>query len=76
MQLGKLDEAFETLMTFHPKDLEQRAYLYYGAIAEYHILKNEKSKAINSLEEALKLVKNEAEKTYLKKKKERINEAM
>ncbi len=76
MQLGKLSEAFEILMTFHPKDLEQRAYLYYGTIAEYHILKNEKSKAINSLDEALKLVKNEAEKTYLKRKKEKINESM
>lgn len=76
MQLGKLEEAFELLMTFHPKDLEQRAYLYYGAIAEYHILKDEKSKAINSLEEALKLVENEAEKTYLEKKKERITKGL
>ncbi len=73
MQLGKLEESKAILESFHPKDLEQRAYLYHGAFAEYHLLKNEKSKALNCLDEALKLVKNEAEKRYLEEKRESIS---
>ena len=72
MQLGELEQAFEILMNMHPKNLEQRAYLFHGTIAEYHLLKNEKEKAIASLNEALKLVKNEAERIYLERKQAAI----
>jgi len=72
MQLGRLDKAFEILETINPKDLEQRAYLYFGTRAEYFTLKGQKSKALASIDEALKLVKNEAERDFLLKKKSKL----
>ncbi len=71
LQIGKLDKAFQNLEKIQPSDLEQRAYLYFGTKAEYYILKGDKKKAISSIEEALKLVKNDVEKAYLQRKKQR-----
>ncbi len=69
LQKGNLKSAKQFLTKINPKDLEQRAYLYYGTQAEYYIEKKETQKAINSLNSALELVTNESERNYLLKKK-------
>jgi len=62
--------ASEILVEIDPNELEQRAYLYYGAWAEYYSEKKEWEKAIKSIDSALNIVNNESEKRYLQKKKE------
>ncbi len=60
------------LKQIDPKDLEQRAYLYYGTYAEFHLAKKHKKQALEYMEAALKLVKNESERQFLLKKKGQI----
>lgn len=72
MQLGKLDKAFKILEEIKPTDLEQRAYLYFGAMAEYFTLKGENSKAVEYIDSALELVRNQAERDFLLKKKKKL----
>ncbi|CAL2094367.1 Sigma factor, ECF subfamily protein [Tenacibaculum sp. 190524A02b] len=55
-----------------PEDLEQRAYLYYGAKADYFSKTNNVNKAIEYINIALTKVSNELEKTYLTKKKTQL----
>ena len=71
VQLQKADygEAFKLLKQINPKDLEQRAYLYYGSYAEYFVLTGEVKKALKSIDTALQLVRNESERQFLLKKK-------
>lgn len=69
IQRKQYEEASKILLETDPLDLEQRAYLYYGTWAEYYKERAEYDKALNSLEEAIKLVNNEAEKNYLVRKK-------
>ena len=54
-------------------DLEQRAYLYYGAKAEYFVQMNHKKEAIKFIELALEKVTNKFEKEFLEKKKLQIS---
>ncbi|MEL6562634.1 MAG: sigma-70 family RNA polymerase sigma factor [Bacteroidota bacterium] len=68
-------KADKLLVEMDPLDLEQRAYLYYGAWAELYTQQKVYDKAIKSLNEAIRLVNNDAEKSYLLKKK-RTLEAM
>lgn len=70
LQRGEYAETYKILRTINPSDLEQRAYLYYGSYAEYFVLKGDTKKALAHIETALQLVRNEAEKQYLLKKKE------
>ena len=55
-----------------PAQLNQRAYLFYGAMADYHLGLNENKKAIDQLEIALKSVQNKQEKDYLLRKKQQL----
>lgn len=52
-----------------PEELEQRAYLFYGAKAEYYYKTNCKEKALEYLEYALANVTNTLEREFLEKKK-------
>ncbi len=72
VRLNNATEASTILKKIQPATLEQRSYLYYGTVAELHLLKKEIQKALESLDKAIALVKNEAEKKYLIKKKEGI----
>jgi len=72
LQRDKMDEARDLLMGIQPDDLAQRAYLYYGFLAEYYRKNGEKERAIESLEIAISKVGNQAEKEYLEKKKTSI----
>jgi len=69
IQQEKFKEALSLLKQIQPKELEQRAYLYYGAYAEYFALTGVQKKALESIDTALDLVKNEAERQFLLKKK-------
>jgi len=51
-----------------PEDLEQRAYLYYAAKADYFAETNNYNEALVQLDMALKTVTNTLEKAYLLKK--------
>ena len=72
LQRDKMEEARDLLMSIQPNDLEQRAYLYYGFLAEYYRKNGEKKKAVESLEVAILKAGNQAEKKYLEKKKNSI----
>ncbi|MBC3757266.1 sigma-70 family RNA polymerase sigma factor [Hyunsoonleella sp. SJ7] len=55
-----------------PEDFEQRAYLYYGTLADFYEATGEKNLAVQNIELALSHVTNELEKAYLKKKKKEL----
>lgn len=65
LRLGKSAKAKQILDRIQPESLAQRAYLYYGTLAEYHISLSEPAKAISFLDLALNVVKNKAERNYL-----------
>ena len=73
LQLEKFDEAMEWINKVEPASLEQRAYLYYGAMAEYYKLKGIKDKALNCLNLALNAVSNDMERNFLLKKKAELS---
>ncbi|MEM1123494.1 MAG: sigma-70 family RNA polymerase sigma factor [Bacteroidota bacterium] len=74
VQLQRQDNAaaLALLKQVSPTNLEQRAYLYHGAFAEYYVAIGQRKKAEESLDTALGLVRNEAEKAYLLKKRVQI----
>lgn len=72
MQQADFQSAKRILDSINPDNLEQRAYLYYGTYAEFHKQKGDKNKALQHINTALKLVRNEAEKAYLEKKRKLI----
>lgn len=69
LQRAKYKEALALLQQINPKDLEQRAYLFHGSYAEYFVLTGKTKSALKSIDMALELVKNEAERQFLLKKK-------
>ncbi|WP_299671449.1 sigma-70 family RNA polymerase sigma factor [uncultured Polaribacter sp.] len=56
----------------HPQDLAQRAYLFYGAKADYFAKINKKKEALKYIDLALDKVTNNLEKEFLKKRKDRF----
>ena len=72
IQMADYARAKEFLDQLNEDDFNQRAYLYYGAIADYHLGVEDQNAALESLEKALELVQNELERNYLLKKKEAI----
>lgn len=52
-----------------PEDLEQRAYLFYGAKADYFFATNNKNQALIHINVALEKVTNNLEREFLEKKK-------
>lgn len=69
LQLMDLPACAKLLSELAPEDLGQRAYLYHGTIAEYHLANQEFDKAIQSMDLAIALVSNKQEKQYLEKKR-------
>ena len=69
IQKNDLDKAYSLLNDLEPKDFEQRAYLYYGAYADYYDKIKNIKKALLYNELALKNVRNDQEKFYLTKKR-------
>ena len=71
VQLQRKDfmAAKSLLEKIQPNLLEQRAYLYYGTYAEYAYLIGNRDQALNYIDRAIALVKNEAELNYLSRKK-------
>ena len=69
IQRGDLPAARELLEKINPNLLEQRAYLYYGTYAEYALHIGNKILALKYIDQAITLVRNDAELKYLRKKK-------
>ncbi len=69
LQRTKYAKTLALLKQINPKDLEQRAYLFYGAYAEYFVLTGKGKRALESIDTALALVRNEAERAFLLKKR-------
>ncbi len=72
LQRADYQTALELLQQINPRDLEQRAYLYYGSYSEYFVLTGKTKKALLHIDTALQLVRNEAERQFLLKKKYNI----
>lgn len=72
IQRNDLEAAKLVLDSVVPEDLEQRAYLYHGCMAEYHRNRKDKAEALAAIEQAIQLVTNEHERNYLLLKKEKI----
>lgn len=72
LQLSNHQEAFDLLQKIKPEHLEQRAYLYYGTLAEYYRTIGDSVSAIKNIDLALSIVTNESEKKYLHKKRDLI----
>ena len=73
LQLNDLKNTIKLLQQITPNELEQRAYLFHGTMAEYFHKSEDPQKAIAQLNQALDLVRNESEKQFLLKKKEEWN---
>lgn len=72
LQLKKPEQAYELLQTIKAPEFNQRAYLYYGAWAEYYLFIGATEKALVQLDLALNEVQNAAERMYLQKKRNMI----
>lgn len=68
LQLQQFDQAYDLLQKVTPSSLEQRSYLYFGAMADYYKKNQNKDKALEYYQQALAAVNNEAEKKFLLKK--------
>ncbi len=64
--------AKQCLEALKPEDFEQRAYLFFGALAEYYYAIGKKDEALKEINTALKTVTNALEKAYIEKKKMEI----
>ena len=69
IQTKDYEKANKYFNELQPKDLEQRAYLYYAAKADYYAETGNLDKALIQIDLALETVTNNLEKEYLMKKK-------
>ena len=72
MQMDDLKSSAEILDTVDPAELGQRAYLYYGCLAELEKLAGNTLSAIAHYDSALDLVVNDHERAYLEKKRMKV----
>ena len=72
LQLGQAEEAGEVLSRIHSKTLHQREYLYHGCYAEYYIKINQHDKALEAIDQAIRLCTNQFEQEYLERKRDLI----
>jgi len=72
IQLGQLKEARKRLDSISAGGLQQRVYLLHGCYAEYYRKSGNQKKAIEAMDNAIKLCSNELEKRYLYKKKNKL----
>lgn len=68
-QKGDFNMAKIYLNDIEPENLEQRAYLYFGAKSDYFTAINNLEEAIKNLDLALNMTNNDLEREYLRKKK-------
>jgi len=69
LQIKDYTNAKIYLQKVNPEYFEQRAYLYYGALADYYTATKNVQKAIKNIDIAIEMVNNKLEKDYLEKKK-------
>lgn len=69
LEMRRFEEAEQWLEQVGPSDLEKRAYLYYGVMAEYFIGTGNHKQAAGYLDQAIQMVTNLAEKAYLEGKR-------
>ena len=72
LQLGRVEEVKPYLALIDPQKLENRAYLYYGIKAEYHIQLHDFNQANQYYNLALQNVTNESERKYIDNKKSNL----
>lgn len=72
LQLRDFEAARALLEGIPLEQLEQRVYLYHGLWAEYYALQGKRKEALESMNEALAGVVNEAERSYLLKKRDKL----
>jgi len=72
IQLDQLKEAREKLDSISAEGLQQRMYLLHGCYAEYYRKIGNQKKAVDELDNAIKLCSNELEKKYLYGKKNEL----
>ncbi|MGL1889639.1 MAG: sigma-70 family RNA polymerase sigma factor [Reichenbachiella sp.] len=72
LQLGQLDEVFNILESIEVQKLEQRAYIYHGAFADYFEKIGELGQAVLYLNQSIDSVKNNLEKKYLEIKRSEL----
>ena len=68
IQLNELDAAMQSLSKINVDNLNQRKYLYYGILSDYHGKKNEFLKAKEALNTAKYFCSNQMEINYLEEK--------
>jgi len=69
LQKNETKQAKKYLDQLQPENFEQRAYLYYGTMADYYIAIKQNTTAIQYLNMAINMVTNTLEKDFLQKKK-------
>ena len=69
MQINDFKTAKTYFNQLEPQNLEQRAYLYYSAKADYYAGTNQLNKALAQIDLALEMVNNNSEKAYLTAKR-------
>ncbi len=74
LQLNDFEAARSLLEAIEPESLEQRAYLYHGLWAEYFLRMHLKKEGLAAMEEALAKVRNKAEREFLERKKDKLEQ--
>ena len=69
IQLKSFKEAKAILDEIDAESFENRKYLYYCTLAEYHSMRNEETQAVTYFDKAIELANNNTEKEYLIRKK-------
>lgn len=72
LQLKNTAAAYAILCNLKAEDFNQRAYLFYGAWAEYYLVTNESYHAMASLQKAIDCTSNETEKSFMQKKLKKL----
>ncbi|MGI9547773.1 MAG: RNA polymerase sigma factor [Flavobacteriaceae bacterium] len=72
MQMEEYEASIDYLNLINAKDLNQRAYLYHGAMSDYFRAIDDPSQALVHIDKALDTVNNNLEKDYLKNKKSEL----
>lgn len=72
LQIGELEQTFKLLAGIHPDALGSRAYLWHGAMAEYHAKSGRQEEALESIQKAVTMCSSELEQKFLSKKRDII----
>ena len=74
MQMGDFEQSKTYLDQLQGHELNQRAYLYHAALADYYLGTGRQQEAVEALDHALDLVHNALERDYLEKKRAKMLE--